>query len=1116
MKRLALILVAVAQVLAANCGAVTGTDIFDAVRAGDVEKVKALLQVDPKLAEVRTEDGSTALHVAALEGHATIAALLLASKAQVNARGLREETPLHMAMYDGHREMAELLLANQADVNAQNTDGQTPLHLAASKGHRELVELLLSQNADPGARDKAGRTPKAVATEKGHQEIVEVLTLRVGDLGDLQRLVFEGAKVFSAESLRQGLQSMRDFFEVSHPLAPLDAYLEAIERKLRLGYQHHGFHDARIEVRHDVRAGRIVVKLEEGPRYLCGAVKVTGAQKMPAAAIVERLTLSQAPTKSVQAVFNFMDKAPTSSPLTEVGSKEPAQTEAFWVKGEPAPFSEVDLRRMKILVTDALHEHGFLFAKANVTVVPDKAARTAELQVEVLEEGPRGVIDRIEVAGNKQNTQEALLRYLDLKPGMELSSQLVSAIEDRLWRAARFLSYKVSLGSPDAGGRVPLQIEVVEYDEAPPLDQEFNRVEQTMLKVREWLSNLDDRREDMTINLTNAPAPAPELELVLSPLSGLALLTKDPTRPTAARDEYAIIFKAGLMGLYSPVGGHKLLMTCSNYQLKVSVSASANPSVTNGSPFNLNVGAGFNSLTAGDSNASPYQFQLALPPVFCVGMDHGRESTNWFEGDTLIRSNATFIARFDTRTGRILEFRTASDEGKGMLRLRFVPGAFERAVQRIEAGTANLRDASDTNAPLSSAAAFLAEEVLASRYLAALLPTNTSSKIGPSLPAALRQFRLGEVLAPLDQLVRASSEPARAENFWIPEDAVQTTGNSFVVLFAGWLLRHNDELFATRSCPWTILREAGLFLQGRSKYTGQTLKGIYESNETGPLGCLAVTELLNRLHDPLARKFAARGLERLSPADFRRDCQMFLTGNSVASQCCQRLAAALRDLDNEHLTALAKEESPALGEFLREGSRRLRAANGQPMLEALGPALDSYWESELKAQVANLLRGHAIDVAGLFKEGLAAYQTTSPDKAEAAKLFQRAADRGHSGAQYYLGMIYEKGAGVTKDVAAALNWYRQAATNGYVEASVTLGNFYSDGLEVTQDYAEAFVWYGVAAAQGNWLAEALRKSMQRKLTAEQLAEAGKRVSVILANRLPPTDVSEPASSGGDN
>jgi ankyrin repeat protein len=74
-------------------------DIFDTVRAGDVEKVTALLQADPKLAEARTEDGNTPLHLAALEGHAAVAKLLLDHRAQVNARGLREETPLHMAAY---------------------------------------------------------------------------------------------------------------------------------------------------------------------------------------------------------------------------------------------------------------------------------------------------------------------------------------------------------------------------------------------------------------------------------------------------------------------------------------------------------------------------------------------------------------------------------------------------------------------------------------------------------------------------------------------------------------------------------------------------------------------------------------------------------------------------------------------------------------------------------------------------------------------------------------------------------------------------------------------------------------------------------------------------------
>jgi ankyrin repeat protein len=247
MKRAVFILVAVAQVLAAACSAGSSTDLFDAVRTGDAEKVKALLQADLKLAEARTEDGSTALHLAALEGQAAVVRLLLANGAQVNARGLREETPLHMATYDGHREVAEVLLASQADLDARNTAGETPLHLAARKGYRDLVELLLdhhadvnakdrqdatllhaavaaghkeviglllSQNADLGARDKAGRTPKAVAAEKEQWGIVELLTPRVGDFYDVQRFVFERAKTFTPQTLREALRDTREFFEV--------------------------------------------------------------------------------------------------------------------------------------------------------------------------------------------------------------------------------------------------------------------------------------------------------------------------------------------------------------------------------------------------------------------------------------------------------------------------------------------------------------------------------------------------------------------------------------------------------------------------------------------------------------------------------------------------------------------------------------------------------------------------------------------------------------------------------------------------------------------------------------------------------------------------------------
>jgi TPR repeat protein len=216
-------------------------------------------------------------------------------------------------------------------------------------------------------------------------------------------------------------------------------------------------------------------------------------------------------------------------------------------------------------------------------------------------------------------------------------------------------------------------------------------------------------------------------------------------------------------------------------------------------------------------------------------------------------------------------------------------------------------------------------------------------------------------------------------------------------------------------------------------------------------------------------------------------------------------------MDDYQIAALGRQQSPAYGEFLRECARRLRTAKDQPLVEALAPALDSYWNRELREQVADALKAQTFEPGQAFKEGLAAYQQSSSDKSQAAKLFAQAAAHGHAGAQYYLAMIYESGAGVPKDMAAALNLYRQSATNGYPEAAVVLGNYYSDGVVVTQDPAEAFVWYSVAARQGHRIARVLQDGARRKLTPQQLVEAQRRVAAILAAR---PNAGDPAAPTG--
>jgi ankyrin repeat protein len=68
--------------------------------------------------------------------------LLLANKAEVNAKNNLGSTPLHCAASLGHKDVAELLLANKAEVNVKENNGDTPLQAAEAFGHKEIVELL--------------------------------------------------------------------------------------------------------------------------------------------------------------------------------------------------------------------------------------------------------------------------------------------------------------------------------------------------------------------------------------------------------------------------------------------------------------------------------------------------------------------------------------------------------------------------------------------------------------------------------------------------------------------------------------------------------------------------------------------------------------------------------------------------------------------------------------------------------------------------------------------------------------------------------------------------------------------------------------------------------------
>jgi len=139
------------------------------------EHVKVLLAAGANV-NAADNDG-TPLHAVAQQADILLLVVLLAARANVNAKNKAHETPLHEAASCGSEEAIRLLLGASATVNAQDKHGRTPLHFAANnrRGSLEAVRLLIKSGATVGARDKGGMTPLHAAAEKSMVNIMKEL-----------------------------------------------------------------------------------------------------------------------------------------------------------------------------------------------------------------------------------------------------------------------------------------------------------------------------------------------------------------------------------------------------------------------------------------------------------------------------------------------------------------------------------------------------------------------------------------------------------------------------------------------------------------------------------------------------------------------------------------------------------------------------------------------------------------------------------------------------------------------------------------------------------------------------------------------------------------------------
>lgn len=142
-----------------------------AVQFGQFSCAKVLLDYG---ADVANRDMvSSALHSAAMGGHAKIAKYLIKTAAMnVNQRGNGNRTPLYYCITYGHSSVAKLLILHGADVNVIGYDRETLLHVAVKEGRKEIMVMLLEAGAKSDEPLKSGLTPLMLAVKADHADYI--------------------------------------------------------------------------------------------------------------------------------------------------------------------------------------------------------------------------------------------------------------------------------------------------------------------------------------------------------------------------------------------------------------------------------------------------------------------------------------------------------------------------------------------------------------------------------------------------------------------------------------------------------------------------------------------------------------------------------------------------------------------------------------------------------------------------------------------------------------------------------------------------------------------------------------------------------------------------------
>jgi ankyrin repeat protein len=143
----------------------------DVVKRGMLDEVTEMIEQGKDI-NTPTASGEPLLHLAVRQGDVEMVRLLLDNGADFDVADQHTGmTPVLITASRGQSAILELLIRYGADIHATNPAGDTPLHLAAGGGHQSAVEVLLKYRPDIDAVNDSGISAQQAAEQNGHTQL---------------------------------------------------------------------------------------------------------------------------------------------------------------------------------------------------------------------------------------------------------------------------------------------------------------------------------------------------------------------------------------------------------------------------------------------------------------------------------------------------------------------------------------------------------------------------------------------------------------------------------------------------------------------------------------------------------------------------------------------------------------------------------------------------------------------------------------------------------------------------------------------------------------------------------------------------------------------------------